>query len=268
VADRSSAAVDAQYGTDVTWDYYKNVHGRSGIAGDGKGSYNRVHYGTNYNNAFWDDNCFCMTYGDGDGTTLGPLVALDVAGHEMTHGVTSKTAALAYSGESGGLNEATSDIFGTLVEWYANNASDPGDYLIGEKIVRSGFGKSALRYMDKPSKDGNSADCWSSSVGKLDVHYSSGVANHFAYLLAEGSGAKTINGVGYDSPTCNGSTVTGIGRDKLGKIWYRALTVYMTSSTNYAGARTATLNAAKDLYGAGSTEYNAVAAAWSAVNVG
>ncbi|MGD1223204.1 M4 family metallopeptidase [Streptomyces krungchingensis] len=266
-SDRSSAAVDAQYGTNETWDYYKNVHGRNGIAGDGKGSYNRVHYGNNYNNAFWDDSCFCMTYGDGDGTTFGPLVALDVAGHEMSHGVTSKTAALTYSGESGGLNEATSDIFGTMVEWYANNSSDAGDYLIGEKIVRSGFGKPALRFMDKPSKDGNSADCWSSSVGNLDVHYSSGVANHFAYLLAEGSGAKTVNGVSYDSPTCNGSTVTGIGHDKVGKIWYRALTVYMTSSTKYAGARTATLNAAKDLYGAGSTEYNAVAAAWSAVSV-
>ncbi|GAA4999356.1 M4 family metallopeptidase [Streptomyces siamensis] len=266
-SDRSSAAVDAQYGTNETWDYYKNVHGRNGIAGDGKGSYNRVHYGNNYNNAFWDDSCFCMTYGDGDGTTFGPLVALDVAGHEMSHGVTSKTAALTYSGESGGLNEATSDIFGTMVEWYANNSSDAGDYLIGEKIVRSGFGKPALRFMDKPSKDGNSADCWSSSVGNLDVHYSSGVANHFAYLLAEGSGAKTVNGVSYNSPTCNGSTVTGIGHDKVGKIWYRALTVYMTSSTNYAGARTATLNAAKDLYGAGSAEYNAVAAAWSAVSV-
>ncbi|ANP54867.1 Zn-dependent metalloprotease [Streptomyces griseochromogenes] len=266
-SDRSSAAVDAQYGTNETWDYYKNVQGRSGIAGDGKGSYNRVHYGSNYNNAFWDDSCFCMTYGDGDGTTFGPLVALDVAGHEMTHGVTSKTAALTYSGESGGLNEATSDILGTMVEWYANNPSDPGDYLIGEKIVKPGFGKPALRFMDKPSKDGNSADYWSSSVGNLDVHYSSGVANHFAYLLAEGSGAKTINGVSYDSPTSNGSTVTGIGRDKVGRIWYRALTVYMTSSTNYKGARTATLSAAKDLYGAGSTEYNAVAAAWSAVNV-
>ncbi|WP_225812302.1 M4 family metallopeptidase [Streptomyces spinosus] len=266
-ADRASAAVDAQYGTDETWDYYRYVHGRNGIAGDGKGSYNRVHYGSNYNNAFWDDSCFCMTYGDGDGTTFGPLVALDVAGHEMTHGVTSKTAALTYSGESGGLNEATSDILGTMVEWYADNSSDTGDYLIGEKIVKPGFGKAALRFMDKPSKDGSSADYWSSSVGNLDVHYSSGVANHFAYLLAEGSGAKTINGVGYDSPTYNGSTVTGIGRDKVGKIWYRALTVYMTSSTNYAGARTATLNAAKDLYGAGSTEYNAVAAAWSAVNV-
>ncbi|WP_460108689.1 M4 family metallopeptidase [Streptomyces sp. YKOK-J1] len=266
-ADRASAAVDAQYGTNETWDYYKNVHGRNGIAGDGKGSYNRVHYGSNYNNAFWDDSCFCMTYGDGDGTTFGPLVALDVAGHEMSHGVTSKTAALTYSGESGGLNEATSDILGTMVEWYANNSSDQGDYLIGEKIVKPGFGKAALRFMDKPSKDGSSADYWSSSVGNLDVHYSSGVANHFAYLLSEGSGAKTINGVDYNSPTSNGSTVTGIGRDKVGKIWYRALTVYMTSSTNYAGARTATLNAAKDLYGAGSAEYNATAAAWSAVNV-
>ena len=69
-SDRASAAVDAQYGTDTTWDYYKNVHGRNGIGGDGKGSYNRVHYGNDYNNAFWDDSCFCMTYGDGDGTTL------------------------------------------------------------------------------------------------------------------------------------------------------------------------------------------------------
>ncbi|MFJ8537663.1 M4 family metallopeptidase [Streptomyces sp. NPDC093591] len=267
-ADRSTAAVDAQYGTDVTWDYYEDVHGRKGIAGDGKGSFNRVHYGKNYNNAFWDDSCFCMTYGDGDGTQLGPLVSLDVAGHEMTHGVTSKTAALTYSGESGGLNEATSDIFGTLVEFHAANSSDPGDYLIGEKIVRSGFSRDALRYMDKPSKDGSSVDCWSTTTKDLDVHYSSGIGNHFAYLLAEGSGAKTVNGVSYNSPTCDGSSVSGIGRDKLGKIWYRALTVYMTSSTNYAGARTATLSAAKDLYGAGGAEYNAVAAAWSAVNVG
>ncbi|WP_405613491.1 M4 family metallopeptidase [Streptomyces sp. NBC_00076] len=266
-ADRASAAVDAQYGTDQTWDYYKDVHGRNGIAGDGKGSYNRVHYGNSYDNAFWDDTCFCMTYGDGDGVTFGPLVSLDVAGHEMSHGVTSKTAALTYSGESGGLNEATSDIFGTLVEFHADNSSDPGDYLIGEKVVRSAFGRDALRRMDKPSEDGDSVDYWSSSLKDLDVHYSSGVANHFAYLLAEGSGAKTINGVSYDSPTYDGSKVTGIGRDKLGAIWYRALTVYMTSSTNYAGARTATLNAAKDLYGAGSTEYNAVAAAWTAVNV-
>ena len=101
----------------------------------------------------------------------------------------------------------------------------------------------------------------------LDVHYSSGVGNHFFYLLSEGSGAKTINGVSYNSPTCNGSTVTGIGRAAAAKIWYRALTTYMTSSTNYAGARTGMLSAAKDLYGAGSAQYSATAAAWSAVNV-
>ncbi|MFH9987024.1 M4 family metallopeptidase [Streptomyces luteogriseus] len=266
-ADRSTVAVDAQYGTDVTWDYYKNVHGRSGIAGDGKGSFNRVHYGKDYNNAFWDDNCFCMTYGDGDGKLMGPLVSLDVAGHEMSHGVTSKTAALTYSGESGGLNEATSDVFGTLVEFHAANAEDRGDWLIGEKVVRSGLGREALRFMDKPSKDGKSADCWNAKLGDLDVHYSSGVGNHFAYLLAEGSGRKTLNGVAYDSPTCDGSTVTGIGRAKLGRIWYRALTVYMTSSTTYADARTATLSAAKDLYGGDSTEQQAVAAAWKAVAV-
>jgi Zn-dependent metalloprotease len=93
------------------------------------------------------------------------------------------------------------------------------------------------------------------------------VGNHFFYLLSEGSGAKMLNGVSYNSPTCNGSTVAGIGHDAAAAIWYRALTVYMTSSTNYSGARTATLNAARDLYGAGSTQYNAVASAWSAVSV-
>ncbi|MEG3629752.1 M4 family metallopeptidase [Streptomyces poriticola] len=266
-SDRASAAVDAQYGTDVTWDYFKDMHGRSGIAGDGKGAYSRVHYGTDYNNAFWDDTCFCMTYGDGDGTALGPLVSLDIAGHEMAHGVTSKTAALTYSGESGGLNEATSDVFGTLVEFHAGNPADPGDWLIGEKVVRSGLGREALRFMDEPSRDGSSVDCWSPSVGDLDVHYSSGVGNHFAYLLAEGSGTKTLGGVRHSSPTCDGSTVTGIGRAKLGAIWYRALTVYMTSSTDYAGARTATLRAAADLYGEDGAETAATAAAWSAVNV-
>jgi Zn-dependent metalloprotease len=100
------------------------------------------------------------------------------------------------------------------------------------------------------------------------VHYSSGVGNHAFFLLAVGSGAHTVNGVAYDSPTCNGSTVTGIGNDKAGAIFYKALTTYMTSNTKYADARTATLNAARDLYGAGSAEYNATAAAWSAVNVG
>ncbi|MEU4108481.1 M4 family metallopeptidase [Streptomyces sp. NPDC027717] len=260
-----TAAADAAYGAQVTWDFYKNTFGRSGIKNNGVGAYSRVHYGNQYVNAFWDDSCFCMTYGDGSGNTH-PLTSLDVAGHEMSHGVTSNTAGLNYSGESGGLNEATSDIFGTGVEFYANNASDPGDYLIGEEININGDG-TPLRYMDKPSKDGGSADYWSSSVGNLDVHYSSGIANHFFFLLAEGSGARTINGVSYNSPTANGSTLTGIGRAKALQIWYKALTTYMTSTTNYKAARTATLSAASALYGSGSAEYNAVAAAWTAVKV-
>ncbi|MFJ3638393.1 M4 family metallopeptidase [Streptomyces sp. NPDC090108] len=260
-----TAAADAAYGAQETWDFYKNTFGRSGIKNNGVGAYSRVHYGNQYVNAFWDDSCFCMTYGDGSGNNH-PLTSLDVAGHEMSHGVTSNTAGLNYSGESGGLNEATSDIFGTGVEFYAANSSDVGDYLIGEKININGDG-TPLRYMDKPSKDGGSADSWSSGVGNLDVHYSSGVANHFFYLLSEGSGAKTINGVSYNSPTSNGSTVTGIGRAKALQIWYKALTTYFTSTTNYKSARTGTLSAAAALYGSGSAEYNAVAAAWSAVNV-
>ncbi|MEV7085973.1 M4 family metallopeptidase [Streptomyces sp. NPDC093085] len=262
---RLTAGVDVHYGAATTWDFYKNVLGRNGIKNNGVASYSRAHYGNSYVNAFWSDSCFCMTYGDGSGNS-NPLTSLDVAAHEMTHGVTSATANLNYSGESGGLNEATSDIFAAAVEFYAANPSVPGNYLVGEQININGNG-TPLRYMDKPSKDGASKDYWSSSLGSVDVHYSSGPANHFFYLLAEGSGAKTINGVSYNSPTYNGATLAGIGRDKAIKIWYKALTTYMTSTTNYARARTATLSAAGDLYGTSSTEYQAVAATWSAINV-
>jgi Zn-dependent metalloprotease len=266
-SDAATAAADAQYGTAVTWDYYKNVHGRTGIANNGTGAYNRVHYSSRYNNAYWSDSCFCMTYGDGDGSLFRPLVSLDVAGHEMTHGVTSRTAGLIYSGESGGLNEATSDIFGTMVEFYAGNANDAGDYLIGEKI-RVGGG--SLRNMMKPSSDGSSADCWYSGVGNIDVHYSSGVANHFFFLLAEGTNSSFGT-----SPTCvAGNTrvatgtgsLTGIGRAAAAKIWYRALTTKFTSSTTYAQARAGTIAAAQELAATLGADYSAkVAAAWSAV---
>ncbi|NEA90392.1 peptidase M4 [Streptomyces sp. SID7958] len=265
-SNAESAAADAHYGAALTWDYYKNVHGRNGIRGDGVGAYSRVHYGNNYVNAFWSDSCFCMTYGDGSGNA-NPLTSIDVAAHEMTHGLTSNTAGLIYSGESGGLNEATSDIFGSTVEFYADNSTDVGDYLIGEEIDINGDG-TPLRYMDKPSKDGRSKDSWYSGIGSIDVHYSSGVANHFFYLLAEGSGTKTINGVTYDSPTSDGLPVTGIGRGKAEKIWFRALTTKFTSTTNYAAARTGTLAAAGELYGTDSAEYKAVQDAWAGVNVG
>jgi Zn-dependent metalloprotease len=153
---------------------------------------------------------------------------------------------------------------GTMVEYYANNANDPGDYTIGEELSST-----PLRYMYQPSKDGASADCWYSGVGNLDVHYSSGVTNHFYFLLAEGTtaGSPSKTCVSGNTRTATGTgTLTGIGRDKAAKIWYRALTVYMTASTTYAGARTATISAATDLYGASSAEVAAVKAAWTAVN--
>ncbi|MGW0424598.1 M4 family metallopeptidase [Streptomyces sp. NPDC003015] len=264
--DRQTAGVDVAFGAAATWDFYKEAYGRNGIRNDGVAAYSRAHYGSNYVNAFWQDSCFCMTYGDGSGNTH-PLTALDVAAHEMSHGVTAATAGLVYSGESGGLNEATSDIFAAAVEFHANLAADPGDYLVGEEIDINGDG-TPLRYMDKPSKDGSSHDSWSSTLGGVDVHYSSGPANHFFYLLSEGSGAKTVNGVSYDSPTYDGQAVTGIGIENAAAIWYRALTTYMTSTTNYAGARTATLSAAADLFGAYSPTCLAVADAWAAINVG
>jgi Zn-dependent metalloprotease len=255
----------AHDGAAATWDFYKDVFGRNGIRNDGVGSFSRTHYGDNYVNAFWSDSCFCMTYGDGANNS-NPLTAMDVAPHEMSHGVTSNTAGLKYRAESGGLNEATSDIFAAAVEFHANNPADVPDYFVGEKIDINGDG-TPLRYMDKPSRDGASADHWSRGLRRLDVHYSSGPANHFFYLLSEGSGAKTVNGVDYDSPTYNGESVTGIGIDKAQRVWYKALTEYMTSRTDYHDARTATLQAATDLYGAGSAEYQAVDAAWAAVNV-
>ena len=271
VSDAASAAADAQFGVAATWDFYKVVLGRNGIAGNGKGSTNRVHYGVKYNNAFWSDGCFCMTYGDGDGVHLDPLVSLDITGHEMSHGVTARTAGLAYSGESGGLNEATSDIMGSMVEFNARNAVDHGDYLIGEQIfignVPGSANQKALRYMFDPIRDGASPNCYSPSLGDLDVHYSSGVANHFFYLLAEGSGARRFGGVDHTSPTCDGSSLAGIGRTKATRIWYRALTMYMTSGSNYADAANATVAAAGDLYGSTSGDRSAVIAAWHAVGV-
>lgn len=265
-SNAETAGADAHYGAALTWDYFKNVHGRTGIRGDGVGAYSRVHYGNNYVNAFWQDSCFCMTYGDGSGNSK-PLTSIDVAAHEMSHGVTSNTAGLVYSGESGGLNEATSDIFAAAVEFNAANSQDQGDYLVGEKIDINGNG-TPLRHMDKPSKDGASKDYWYSGIGGVDVHYSSGPANHFFYLLSEGSGAKSINGVNYDSPTSDGLPVAGIGRAKAEQIWFKALTTKFNSTTNYAGARTGTLAVAGELYGTTSAEYKSVADAWAGINVG
>ncbi|MEV6523920.1 M4 family metallopeptidase [Longispora sp. NPDC051575] len=266
-SDRASAGVDAHFGAAVTFDYFKNTHGRNGIFGNGAGVPSRVHYGNAYINAFWDGAQ--MTYGDG-ASNQRPLVSLDVAGHEMSHGVTEALSGLQYSGESGGLNEATSDIFGNMVEFYANTSSDPGDYQVGEKININGNG-TPLRYMYNPGLDGSSHTCWSTSTNSVDVHYSSGVGNHFYFNLAEGTGSTPYG----TSPLCGSNPGTvGIGRAKAEKIWYRALDLYFTTTTKYVNtttpantSRAQTLTAATDLYGLCSTEYKAVQSSWTSVNV-
>ncbi|WP_323183411.1 M4 family metallopeptidase [Streptomyces sp. NBC_00091] len=260
-AHRQTAAVDVHYATAVTWDFYKAAFNRNGVRGDGVGTTSRVHYGTGFGNAFWSDSCACVTYGDG-ATPGRPPTSLDVVGHELAHGLTASTARLGYSGEPGALNEGTSDILATAGEFFAGNEADPGDYLLGERALEG-----PPRRMDRPSADGVSRDHWSPDLAALDPHAASGPARHFYYLLAEGSGPKVIDGVAYDSPTYDNSKLPGIGRDKATRIWYRALTLYMRSSTNYSGARTATLRAAADLYGPTAPETAHVAAAWTAVNV-
>ncbi len=280
----ASEASDAHYGVAATWDYYQSTFGRNGIYNDGvgvKSVVNVIFQSQGYRgggNAGWYGAPYkFMAYGSGDSTWY-PVVAIDVAGHEMTHGVTEAVNGLAYSGDAGGLNEASSDIMGTMVEFSTNNAADPGDYLIGEKIWRSNpGGTKALRYMYRPYADGSSYDCYpAAGFAGVDPHYSSGPGNHFFYLLAEGTGTKTFGGVSHAPSTCkagdtkNGTgtaTVAGIGRAKAQAIYYRAMDLYFTSGTTSPQARTATLSAAADLYGAGSAEYNAVASAWSAVNV-
>lgn len=278
-ATNERAGVDAHYGAAKTYDYYKNVHGRNGINGsNGPGTttsavggtplvVSRVHFGSNYNNAFWYNNQ--MTYGDGNGTSFSPLVTLDIAGHEMTHGVTQYTANLTYSNESGALNESMSDVFGAMVELYARGGSANGNtWKIGEDAYTPATAGDALRYMDNPhAKSGGGytadddpdhyAERYTGTSDSGGVHVNSGIGNHAFYLAAAG-GTQHRSGV----------TVAGMGTTNAAKIWYRALTVYMTSGTNFAGARTAMLNSATDLFGSASTQYSTIETAWCAVGVG
>lgn len=261
------AGVDAHYGAEKVYDYYLNTHGRRGIDGAGGPGYytsadgatrlisSKVHYSSSYNNAFWNGSF--MTYGDGDGSTFTPLVTLDICGHEMTHGVTERTAALNYSNESGALNEGVSDIFGAMVERYTEG-ENANTWKIGEDAYTPGTTGDALRYMDNPTR-GNQPDYYPNRyIGTADnggVHTNSGIANYAFYLLAKGG------------TTSRGTSMTGIGADAAAQIWYKALTTYMTSGTNFKGARTATINAANSIYGAGSAESNAVGQSWTLVGV-
>ncbi len=255
-ANKDQYATDAHWGGEMTYDFYKNTFNRNSIDNVGFQLKLYMHYSTNYGNAFWDGDQ--MTFGDGDGATFTkPLVALDVTGHEITHGLTEKTAALAYQNESGALNESFSDVFGTAVEWYGD--STKGNWLIGEDLG------SAIRSMSNP-KTYNDPDCyqgtnWYTGTGDNGgVHTNSGVQNYWYYLLSTGKIGTNDKGNAYN--------VVGIGRAKATAIAFRNLTVYLTSSSKYTDARFYAIQAATDLYGSCSQEVSSTANAWYAVGVG
>ncbi|MFP2908593.1 M4 family metallopeptidase [Pyxidicoccus sp. 3LFB2] len=255
---RTKAAVDAHYGAAMTYDMMKNVLGRDSLDGAGEKLVSYVHVSNNLVNAFWDGEK--MSYGDGDGKTAGPLTALDIAGHEIAHGLTERTAGLIYRNESGGLNEAMSDIFGAGVEWYAAQ-KNPGvkfNWTVGETAWTPGSNtEDGLRYMDDPTKDGYSIDNYKDYPRQKEVHGSSGIANNAFYLMVNGGKNRT-----------SGQEVKdGIGMEKGLKIYYRALAHYMTPNTTFAQAREACIKAATDLHGADSTEVKKVKESWSAVGV-
>jgi Zn-dependent metalloprotease len=269
-ANGQTAAVNAMWGLMNTYDMLKNTLGWQSLDGNNTATYIAAHVSTAYDNAYYDDSCRCMFIGDGSSFTS--LGAIDVIGHEMSHGVTAATSNLTYSGESGGLNESNSDIGGEAVEAYARAGgtgttvpNTGNDWMVGREISRTG---TPLRWMFKPSKDGASPNAWSSTLGNLDVHYSSGPNNRMFYFLSQGSNANAASDYYSSYLTRTPLAMTGIGTDKAYRIWFRANTTKFTASTNYADARNKVLLAAQELYGVGSSEATAVQRAYAAINVG
>lgn len=240
-ASSQAAAVDAHYYAGLVYDYYYNTFGRNSFDNNGSSIISTVNYSTNYNNAGWTGSQ--MIYGDGDGIQFAPLSgALDVVAHELTHAVTEYTANLEYRDQSGALNESFSDVFGVIIE------GDTSDWLLGEDIYTPGTPGDALRSMSDPTlynQPDHMDDYYYTSEDNGGVHTNSGIPNKAFYLIA-----------------------SNIGFSKSGKIYYRALTQYLTSQSDFNDARDALLQSAEDLYGYGSTEYNAVADGFEAVGIG
>lgn len=248
-------ATDAHWGAEMTYDYYLTKHGRNSIDGNGFRLDSYVHYDQNYGNAFWDGTR--MTYGDGSSGNS-PFTALDIAGHEITHGLTTFTADLVYQDESGALNESFSDIFGVSVEFVARPSNS--NWLMGEDL---GF---TIRNMANPNSVGDPdtymGNNWA-ALGGADnggVHTNSGVQNYWYYLLVDGGTGTNDNGDSY--------TVNALGLDAAGQIAFRNLTVYLTPNSDYADARFYSIQSTVDIYGSCTSQVQEVTNAWYAVGVG
>lgn len=255
-------AINIHWGAEKTIDYYKNIFGRNGINGFG-GPLTYPSIGDTYilpliyldfdfnGGASWTGNS--AIFGKGDGLKYNPFVAIDIVGHELTHGVIESSAGLNYFRQSGSLNESFADIFGCMTERYALG-ENANYWRQGEDIIVGRIPNLAVRFLHNPHLDGRSIDHFSEYSDNLDIHYNSGLANKAFYLLSVG-GSHHLGG-----------SMNGIGTDKASAIWYYALTNFMTSTTNFADARIATVDAAGILFG--TTEADAVARAWCLVGVG
>jgi Zn-dependent metalloprotease len=249
VADKSiNQAYD---GLGATYDYYWDVFQRDSIDGQGMPLLGLVHYGTRYDNAFWD-NAGHMFFGDGSGTILTDTTAgIDVIGHELTHGVTQHEANLTYTGQSGALNESISDVFGIQVKQRVLKQSvTDSDWLIGADIVGSAL-KPALRSMKAPGEanphDTQPKDMNGYQAGG-DVHINSGIPNYAFAVVA--------------------TTMGGHSWDAAGPIWYAACAdPSLRSDATFTQFARLTLKHAQQTYGTGSAQDHAVRTGWEAAKV-
>ncbi len=260
--DRNSGwaanAVSMEVSVSRVYDYYRNVHNRNSIDNQAMTIYSVINLGQSYNNAFW--NGYFLCFGNGDGVRFSDIAgAFDVIGHEYTHGVTQHTSNLIYENQSGALNEAMSDIFGALSEWYHEGAN--GNWLIGEDVYTPGNPGDALRDMEFPSgpRVDNPLPATMSEFQNLPntqegdwggVHVNCSIVSRAAVLIAQ-----------------NADVNPDAGRQKMGAIFYRAQTVYLTQSSQFIDARLACVRAAQDLYGTGGTEEQAVKNAFDTVEI-
>ena len=245
-SDKSS--VSAHYNAGLAFDYFKNTHNRNSINGSGGTIISVVNVadegGGSLNNAYWNGQA--MFYGNG-GAAFKPLAgALDVAGHELTHGVVSNSANLEYEAQSGAINESMADVFGAMI--------DRDDWKMGEDITKTTYiASGALRDLQNPHNGGNSlndngyqpekmSEYYQGSQDNYGVHINSGIVNRAYYLIA-----------------------TDITKNKAEKIYYRALTFYLTSQSKFLDLRYAVVKAAEDLYG--TTEVAAVKSAFDVVQI-
>ncbi|GIG62899.1 hypothetical protein Lfu02_72710 [Longispora fulva] len=250
---KETGCVDGMYSAQQEWDMLSSWLGRSGIDGNGKSF--PIKMGVDQVNAYWDGSS--VTIGHNNAGEW--ISSMDVIGHEFGHGIDANTPGGA--NHENGLGEATGDIFGALTEAYANQTApyDDPDFLVGEKINL--VGKGPIRNMYDPSKVNNNPNCYSSAIPNTEVHAAAGPLNHWFYLMAMGTNPSG----GPVSPTCNNTTLTGMGIQNAGKVFYGAMLTKVSGQTHMT-YRTGTLTAAKALDSTCGL-FNKTKAAWDAISV-